>query len=297
MHVGHDTCFYLAKGFSVVAIEANPELVSAAEEKFAREIAEGRLRIFGVAISERSGTAHLAVADRSSFSSLSPADVGRAEQRGVRFRDVEVPTVPFEDILNEVGIPYYLKVDIEGLDRLCVRALEQFQERPAYVSIESSVKSAEDRLGFDEVFKELAELHKLGYRKFQYVDQRRPQRLPDPPLEGQHFAQPVPGPASSGAFGAEAPGPWESFPRALVRGVYLRALHELLNPVGRWSKLPPVLLYRRMQQQGRRPREAGARRGRRAGRSPLHVDSPSRLRVSRLPTGPIDLHARLGSIE
>jgi FkbM family methyltransferase len=182
MHVGHDTWFYLAKGFNVVAIEANPELAREAEARFAGEIDDGRLRIFPVAIAEQTGTARLALADRPSYSSLSPADVKRAEGRGVHFHDVEVPAVQFEDILDEVDIPYYLKVDIEGFDLLCVRALSRFDDRPVYISIESSVKSAE-RHAFGKIFEELNTLRKLGYRRFKYIDQLQIQTLPDPPLE------------------------------------------------------------------------------------------------------------------
>lgn len=268
MHVGHDTQFYLAKGFNVVAVEANPDLVKEAETRFAREIDDGRLRIFGVAIAERRGTVQLAVGDESGLSSLSPAEVQRAEAHGRQFHYVDVPAVPFEDVLHEVGIPYYLKVDIQGFDILCVRALHGFDERPAYVSIESSIVSAEPRLGFDEIFGELAELWTLGYRRFKYVNQMRFQQLPNLALEGRSFVQPVAGVEASGSFGKETPGTWETVERAILRGWALRLQQELGGHRGRWADLPPGLLYRGF-----------------------------RSRVLKRPTGFFDLHAQLGSIE
>ena len=39
LHTGQDTEFYLKKGFNVVAIEANPLLVTEAEARFALEVA------------------------------------------------------------------------------------------------------------------------------------------------------------------------------------------------------------------------------------------------------------------
>jgi len=39
---------------------------------------------------------------------------------GVRYTYVDVPAVRFETILGECGVPYYLKIDVEGLDLLCV---------------------------------------------------------------------------------------------------------------------------------------------------------------------------------
>jgi FkbM family methyltransferase len=54
-HIGKDTEFHLAKGFEVVAIEANPALAGELEKKFASEVAGGRLRILTVAIAETTG--------------------------------------------------------------------------------------------------------------------------------------------------------------------------------------------------------------------------------------------------
>ena len=43
MHRGEDTAYYLAKGYRVVAIEANPELVGECRERFSDAIASGKL--------------------------------------------------------------------------------------------------------------------------------------------------------------------------------------------------------------------------------------------------------------
>lgn len=56
MHNGQDTAFYLAKGFDVVALEANPVLVDAARIRFASEIESGQLQILPEAIAETEGT-------------------------------------------------------------------------------------------------------------------------------------------------------------------------------------------------------------------------------------------------
>ncbi len=45
--------------------------------------------------------------------------------------------VDFAGALRKFGAPYYLKIDIEGCDTVCVRSLAEFKERPDYVSIES----------------------------------------------------------------------------------------------------------------------------------------------------------------
>jgi hypothetical protein len=54
---GDDTDHYLARGFDVVAIEANPELVEVGRRRFAAAIEAGKLRLLNVGIAELSGHA------------------------------------------------------------------------------------------------------------------------------------------------------------------------------------------------------------------------------------------------
>jgi FkbM family methyltransferase len=263
-HTGQDTEFYLAKGFEVVAIEANPMLADALAEKFSEHVRSGRLRILNVAIAERSGTESLAVADDITiWSSLSPEFVTRNEAVGTQYRYVNVSAVRFEEVLADVGVPHYLKIDIEGLDMLCVNALHQFAERPTFVSLESHVSAG--AAPFDRVFDELAHLWVLGYRAFQYVDQRKHPTLalPADAREGV-FVDARFTDNSSGPFGEEAPGEWEPISVTLGRGTGHWLQHNLVGFGGRWS-------------------------GSRAGAAYARV-----LRRLRRPIGWYDLHARLG---
>ena len=266
MHAGEDTAFYLAKGFRVVGIEANPVLAAAVRTRFADQIDSGQLRIMDVAIAEQAGEQRLAVADgdTSIWSSLSPEYVARNKAVGVRYTYVDVPAVRFETILEECGVPYYLKIDIEGLDLLCVRALHHFAQRPTYLSLESSV-SAPGAPG-DAVMTELAELWTLGYRGFKYVNQRRhvTHTGPYPPFEGVYVDAPF-DPAGSGPFGRETPGQWEGVRRAFARAQLLRLQHNFGGNGGKWVDSLPGRAYRRF-----------------------------RMRVLDSPTGWYDLHARLG---
>ncbi len=52
-HNGQDSDFYLKKGFTVVAIEANPGLCDGLRQRFGREIADGRFVLVEKAIGER----------------------------------------------------------------------------------------------------------------------------------------------------------------------------------------------------------------------------------------------------
>jgi FkbM family methyltransferase len=236
MHRGEDTEHYLTRGFRVVAIEANPALVAATRERFADAISAGRLTVVGAAVAEEPGVVELAVSDEITiWSSLDPAFIARNRAGGTQYRKVEVPAVCFGDLLAEYGVPHYLKVDIEGSDMLCVRALHDLHERPDYVSIESSVTSP--RSGPQAVFDELAELWTLGYRAFSYVDQSRYGQV------DSRFAR-----GSSGPFGEEIPGRWAPIGPTLARAAALSLHFQFAGYGSRLGETVPSRIYRKFRE-------------------------------------------------
>lgn len=245
MHDGEDTAFYLHKGFDVVAVEADPQMVEQCRARFASELEEGRLRIFPVAVAEQEGTLRLGVTDDTGWNSASPEVIARNEGAGAEYRFVDVPAVPFASILDEVGTPHFLKIDIEGADMLCVKALRDVpeDERPTYVSIESEVTQAAATA--ENVFDELAWLWTLGYRRFKYVNQRT---LPDLAYPGYTFTT-----YSSGPFGEEAEGRWLGIGAAQRQAELLRVRHQLTGFGGRWDHTRPSKLYRRVARRLGRP--------------------------------------------
>ena len=263
MHDGTDTAYYLAKGFRVVAVEANPALVTAAQNRFSAEIDEGRLEIIAAAIAETRGSVPMAVADGMTiWSSIDPGFIER--NGGVDYRYVDVPTITFSDVLTEYGVPHFLKIDIEGNDMLPIRALHEVDARPRFVSIESSVTGHKPE--FADVFEELAQLWTLGYRTFKYVNQGRLSRikLPREPLEGGYVDFGFEG-HSSGPFGRETPGRWLTAREALAWAEILRARHNLTGYGGKWSDSRPGWAY-----------------------------TTARMKLVGRPNGWYDLHARFG---
>jgi hypothetical protein len=129
-----------------------------------------------------------------------------------------------ERVFREYGIPYYMKVDIEGCDFLCLEALRSTQARPRYVSIEWN------KLSLRGVRQELNSLAELGYGSFKVVPQHEVahQHPPVPPREGRAVDH-VFSEGSSGLFGEEAPGRWVDAPSALkmYRPIFMR-----YRPVG-----------------------------------------------------------------
>jgi FkbM family methyltransferase len=165
MHDGNDTAYYLASGYDVVAVEANPSLCAAARRRFADEIAAGRLTVCNVGIADQAGDLDFWVSDRSEWSSFYEEN---AKKAGVSASCIVVPTMRFADLLNEYPAALCVKIDIEGNDTLCIRELERCSSLPSYVSVELPTYVLE---GDDSVTTIIQLLTKLGYQAFRCVRQ------------------------------------------------------------------------------------------------------------------------------
>src|SRR5262249_15891234 len=128
---GNDTAYYLFRGYNVVAIDANPLMVEKARSRFTREIQAERLTVLNVGISETLGTKTFWISDTASWSSFDRTIASRA---GRAHRPVSVSAVPFSQLLAQYGVPHYLKIDIQGNERLCVDALKGTR-LPKYISV------------------------------------------------------------------------------------------------------------------------------------------------------------------
>src|SRR5215468_9932494 len=165
MNNGDDSAYYLSRGYAVVAIEANPILVDRARHRFEREIASGQMRIEEFGIGDGSGKKDFWINDeRDVFSSFHHA---RAARNGMKCHAIKVECITLDTLLKKYGVPYYLKLDVEGNEASCLQYLRSFP-RPQYVSVEA------------EKLDHLQLLWQLGYREFAIVDQmRHNSNLPD----------------------------------------------------------------------------------------------------------------------
>jgi FkbM family methyltransferase len=209
LHQGEDTSFYLAKGFRVVAFEADPELIAQCKEKFSNEIAAGRLHIVEGAIVDSP-----AVGDTITFyknpsvtvwGTVDPAWRDRNERAGWESEEIVVPAIDFGKCIEQFGVPYYVKIDIEGADILSLQTLGDYDLKPDYVSIESS------KLSLDGIDSELDILEELGYDLFKAIQQGTVpgSTAQQPASEGDDIDYTFPRDAS-GSFGRELAGQWLS---------------------------------------------------------------------------------------
>lgn len=157
MHVGQDSQHYLSQGYKVVAVEANPILAERAIKKFKKYIETGQLTVLNVGISTHEGTLPFYINKR--LSEWSSFDKGYGTRNGTSYDVVDVRCITTQMLLQQYGVPYYMKVDIEGFDHLCLSGIADDGEKPQYVSCEACNPDWLDII------------YAKGYRKFKLISQ------------------------------------------------------------------------------------------------------------------------------
>lgn len=238
MHRGEDTAYYLKRGFRVVGIEADPVHAAFCRSLFADAIAQERLVILEGAIAEGTGprVVFFKNTDNSHWGTVNFAWVERNRARGTHHEPIQVPRIDLRACLAHQGVPYFMKIDVEGADLLCLSSLQGSAVMPAYVSLESDMKS------FGRLQEEIHLLEQLGYNAFRAVQQSNlPARTRDLPLPG-HITHTF-------EYGCSGPLP-EEFPFAWqdareIRNTY-RKIFLLYRHLGTDSWLWHTSLGRRM---------------------------------------------------
>ena len=157
LHDGGDTAHYLREGSRVVAVDANPVMCVAAEAHFRNYVRTGQLTIINRGLADHKGQLEFWVCDDVSGWSSFHRDI--ASRNGAKHHAITVDCVPIMDIVGEFGVADYMKIDIEGNDRICIAGLTN-AAAPPYISVEM------DHARGDEDIERLAE---LGYRGFKVI--------------------------------------------------------------------------------------------------------------------------------
>jgi FkbM family methyltransferase len=185
-NIGQDTEFYLAEGYRVVAIEADPTLAEKGRERFSSEVESGQLTLVNVGVAMDEGFADFWICEgKPEFNSFFKEIAARD---GYRHHKITVPTVRFATLLRRYGTPYFLKIDIEGHDMLCLAGLDALH-LPAYISIESECPLDGATSSVEDGLRVLRRLRELGYLRYKLIDQRDFQALSLPPSLNQRLQQ------------------------------------------------------------------------------------------------------------
>jgi len=155
-----------------------------------------------------------------------------------------VETLPFRQLIEDEGTPFYAKIDIEGNDSLCLQGLASTDSRPAYLSFEwpshfdadielltgmgyTSFKCVRQNDHREITLRnvvylqecrrlrlELERLPRIGLRARRLLQRRKP------PINGWTFNL-----GSSGPLGVELPGRWLTSNEVLSIWHFLMAYH------------------------------------------------------------------------
>lgn len=228
-----DTDFYLAKGFRVVAVDANPEVCEQARRRYPQAIADGQLTVVNAAISTgREPLRFYVCRTLSALSTADPALRDRETRNGYEFDEIIVPGLRPADLLETYGAPYFAKIDIEGFDVVCLEGFRDAKARPEYVSSE---------VDFRALARQIAALEAMGYDRFAMVPQAAaPQmRPPRPAREGRDidytFAH-----HASGLFGRELPEPWLDAGAVRARAWAQWRRYKAAAVLGKLAKIRPL---------------------------------------------------------
>jgi len=157
MYDGADTRYYLELGYRVLAVEANPNLIAMAKKSFAGYIQRGALELLGIAVGTSGGTLDLTVCGADLGASSIFAD--RIAERfpiGVH----KVPSRSLMDLIAQYGKPKFIKIDIEGADKMCVMSLTK-DSAPQYLSFEAH----------SDIEEMIRHAQSIGYEGFKIINQ------------------------------------------------------------------------------------------------------------------------------
>ena len=131
-HNGSNIPYYLLKFDKVIAVEANPILISEIEVKFKKEISENRLVLINCVVSSINGNVNFYIHKNNSVLSQfpTPPDIEN-------FEIIKIESKKASDIIKEFGVPEYVKIDVEHTDAEILQDLFTNQIFPTYISAES----------------------------------------------------------------------------------------------------------------------------------------------------------------
>ncbi|RYD59314.1 MAG: FkbM family methyltransferase [Sphingobacteriales bacterium] len=162
---GDDALFYAHLGYEVIAIDADPTII----KNNTKKINDPKIQFLNCAISYNDNEIldFYIDEDDTKNSLISKNVAGNNTLKEV----VKVTTRTLKSLMEERGVPYYCKIDIEGYDPVAIRSLKGINELPPFMSAEGECKPDSEKFSEDGVLDVLEAFKEVGYKKFKLVDQ------------------------------------------------------------------------------------------------------------------------------
>lgn len=169
MHTGEDTVYYLAKGFRVVGVDADPNLIESAKNHFSDYLVANQLVLLNFALSSKDNEElDFHISQNTEWSSLRKSI---SDRRSLYKETIKVKSKRLSSIMVEFGVPYYCKIDVEAYDKVCLETLSDLSELPQFLSVETECTDESEAITDEEALATLNMLKRLGYGKFKLVNQ------------------------------------------------------------------------------------------------------------------------------
>lgn len=168
---GQDSLNYIKKGYKVVAVEANPILYRKYKKKLSSYIRSKKLILLNkIFLNSRErdyfyynpyeifrGSVKKKLASSKGFSK---------KMFNISFKKkiikCQLPCIDLPGLVKEYGMPYYIKFDMDGVEKSLIDGLFELKKKPKYLSVEFDK-------GHSSYF--LKSIKKMKYKKFLFVNQ------------------------------------------------------------------------------------------------------------------------------
>lgn len=167
-HKGEDTKFYLSKWYTVVAIDASPNLVERGKKYFKKYIDKNQLIILNNVISSLNHfQVDFHIGKNTLWNSTSLAITNRENKF---LKTIQVPSITLLEVFKKYGVPYYCKIDLEGMDIEAISSLEK-DFLPKFISCELECYWPGTVFTTEDTLRTLFALKKLWYNRFKLINQ------------------------------------------------------------------------------------------------------------------------------
>lgn len=199
MNNGDDSAYYLAKGYNVVGIDANPDMCRHCSNRFFSEIQNNRMAVINIGVSDEFGILDFHInKSKPAISSFAPERF-TGDWVPPEWERVKIPVMPLSHIIGENGPAHFIKIDVEFYDKKVLHDLMTTNVRPPFISTEAQ------EIG---VFRLLLD---MGYRRFKLVPGASVHDDYADAMISRVDGRPIPyrfPPESSGPFGDDVHGKW-----------------------------------------------------------------------------------------